>query len=84
MHDEADQTLAALDLSNGFAFQSQLAQSAQTFLNVYVDRHPDFPVRETFARVSRVPADNDLRKSFFGKNMLHNNEHALIMYLVCV
>ena len=81
MHDEADQTLAALDLSNRFAFQSQLAQSAQTFLNVYVDRHPDFPMRETFARVSRVPADNDLRKSFFGKNMLHNNEHALIMYL---
>ena len=39
------------------------------------------PARETFARVSRVAADTDLRKCFFGKNMLHAHEHALIMYL---
>ena len=79
IHAEADQTLAALDLSNGFAHQDQLAASAQSWLDVYVDRSS--PVRETFARVARVAADNDLRKSFFGKNMLHAHEHALIMYL---
>ncbi len=58
MHDEADQTLAALDLTNGFAHAEQLATSAQTFLDVYVDDDPAFPARETFARVSRVPGDN--------------------------
>ena len=39
------------------------------------------PARETFARIARVAAEDDLRKSFFGKNMLHTHEHALIMYL---
>ena len=78
-HDEADQLLAALDLTDGFASTERLARSAQTFLDVYVDH--DSPVHETFARVSRNEADNDLRKSFFGKNMLHNMEHALVMYL---
>lgn len=81
IHDEADQLLAALDLAGGFAQATQLARSAQTFLDVYVDRDPAYPVRETFTRVSRDPASSDLRKSFAGKNMLHNNEHALVMYL---
>jgi hypothetical protein len=81
IHDEADQLLAALDLADGFTGVDRLARSAQTFLDVYVDRDPAYPVRETFARVSRVPEDNDLRKSFRGKNMLHNMEHALILYL---
>jgi len=81
MHDEADQTLAALDLSNGFAHKEQLARSAQTFLDVYVDHDPAYPVRETFARIERTGTMTDLRKSFFGKNMLHNHEHALTMYL---
>jgi hypothetical protein len=81
IHDEADQLLAALDLTDGFSNTTRLARSAQTFLDVYVDRDPAYPVRETFSRVSRNPADNDPRKSFFGKNMLHNNEHALILYL---
>ena len=84
IHDEADQLLAAMDLHDGFAHQgdqAQLARSAQTFLDVFVDRDPFYPARETFARISRNPDDTDLRKSFFGKNMLHNNEHALIMYL---
>ena len=71
--------MAALDLTNGFAHQAQLASSAQSFLDVFVDDKS--PARETFARISRVTADTDLRKSFFGKNMLHAHEHALIMYL---
>ena len=84
IHDEADQLLAAMDLHDGFANQDQqdqLARSAQSFLDVFVDRDPLYPARETFARIARNPDDTDLRKSFFGKNMLHNNEHALIMYL---
>lgn len=81
IHDEADQTLAALDLAEGFTRTERLARSAQTFLDVYVDRDPAYPARETFARVERTGLENDLRKSFFGKNMLHNHEHALIMYL---
>lgn len=81
MHDEADQTLAALDLTDNLAYKDRLSLSAQTFLDVYVDHDPAFPARETFARVSRVLEDNDLRKSFRGKNMLHNFEHTLIMYL---
>ena len=48
---------------------------------MFVDRDPFYPARETFARIARNPDDTDLRKSFFGKNMLHNHEHALIMYL---
>ena len=79
IHAEADQTLAALDLSDGFARQEQLADSAQSWLNVFVDR--ESPARETVARVARVATDNDPRKSFRGKNMLHAHEHALIMYL---
>jgi len=79
VHAEADQTLAALDLTNGFAHQAQLARSAQSYLDVFVD--DESAARETFGRVSRVAADTDLRKSFFGKNMLHAHEHALIMYL---
>jgi hypothetical protein len=84
IHDEADQLLAAMDLHDGFdnqARQNQLARSAQSFLDVFVDRDPFRPAHETFARIARNPEDTDLRKSFFGKNMLHNNEHALIMYL---
>jgi hypothetical protein len=81
IHDEADQTLAALDLAQGFTRKEQLARSAQTFLDVYVDHDPAYPARETFARVERTGLETDLRKSFFGKNMLHNHEHALIMYL---
>jgi mannose/cellobiose epimerase-like protein (N-acyl-D-glucosamine 2-epimerase family) len=79
IHAEADQTLAALDLSNGFAHRDQLARSAQSWLDVFVDR--ESPVRETFARIARVETNNDLRKSFLGKNMLHAHEHALVMYL---
>ncbi len=81
IHDEADQTLAAIDLAQGFPHTDRLARSAQSFLDVYVDRDPAYPARETFARVERTGLESDLRKSFFGKNMLHNHEHALIMYL---
>jgi N-acylglucosamine 2-epimerase len=81
MHDEADQTLAALDLGNDFAYADQLARAAQTWLDVYVDRDPAYPAREVFFRVARNPADTNLGKSGFGKNMLHAHEHALIMYL---
>jgi hypothetical protein len=81
IHDEADQTLAAIDLAQGFERKGQLALSAQSFLDVYVDDDPAYPARETFARVERTGLETDLRKSFFGKSMLHNHEHALIMYL---
>jgi N-acylglucosamine 2-epimerase len=83
IHDEADQTLASLDINEGFtqARVNQLARSGQTWLDVYVDRDPAYPVRETFFRVARNGTDTDLRKSGFGKNMLHAHEHALIMYL---
>ncbi len=81
IHDEADQTLAALNLRDGFTHKDQLATSAQSFLDVYVDHDPAYPTRETFSRVERTGTMTDLRKSHFGKNMLHNNEHALIMYL---
>ena len=78
-HAEADQTLAALDLTNGFAQSGQLARSSRSFLDVFVDTKS--PARETFTRVTRVAADSTLRKSAFGKNMYHVHEHALIMYL---
>ncbi len=84
IHDEADQLLAAMDLHDGFTNQGQLKQletSAQSFLDVFVDRDQAHPAHETFTRIARNPNATDLRKSFFGKNMLHNNEHALIMYL---
>ena len=85
IHDEADQLLAAMNLHDGFDNQErldQLARSAQSFLDVFVDRDLFHPAaRETFTRIARNADDTDLRKSFFGKNMLHNNEHALIMYL---
>ena len=81
IHDEGDQLLATLDLYDGFTHADQLARSAQTFLDVYVDRDPAYPARETFGRVERTGTMTDLRKSFYGKNMLHNFEHALIMYL---
>jgi hypothetical protein len=81
IHDEAEQLLATLDLYEGFTHTIQLARSAQTFLDVYVDRDPAYPAGETFARVARPGVASDLRKSHEGKNMLHNFEHALIMYL---
>lgn len=79
VHDEADQTLAALDLDNGFAHAEQLAGSAQTWLDIYVDR--ESPARETYTRVFSDGREPDRTKSFFGKNMLHNPEHALFMFL---
>ena len=81
IHDEADQLLATLDLGNGFPNRDQLARSAQTFLDVYVDRDPAYPARETFTRIDRTGENTNLRKSAPGKNMLHNDEHALVMYL---
>ena len=82
MHDEADQTLASLDINEGFtqARVDQLARSAQTWLDVYVDHDPAYP-GEVFTRVARNGTDTDLRKSTFGKNMLHAYEHSIIMYL---
>ena len=80
MHDEADQLLATLDLDGGFTNTSQLARSAQSFLDIYVDRED--PARETFSRVIRTGnTTEELRKSHLGKSMLHNFEHALVMYL---
>jgi mannose/cellobiose epimerase-like protein (N-acyl-D-glucosamine 2-epimerase family) len=80
MHNEADQTLAALDLNEGFTHIDQLARSAQTWLDVYVDHDPAYP-GEVFARIERTGTMTSLAKATFGKNMLHAHEHALIMYL---
>lgn len=79
IHNEADQTLAALNLGNGFAHQDWLAGSAQGWLDVFVDRTR--PARETFLRPARDPAVEVLRKTGFGKNLYHVSEHALIMFL---
>ena len=79
MHDEADQTLAALDLGNGFAHQDWLAASAASWTSVFVDRTRS--ARETFFRPARNPALAEMRKTGFGKNMYHVSEHALIMFL---
>jgi mannose/cellobiose epimerase-like protein (N-acyl-D-glucosamine 2-epimerase family) len=81
VHDEADQLLAAMDLADGYANADRLARSTQTFLDIYVDRDPAYPVRETFSRVAREGLEGDDRKSFFGKNMYHNFEHAMVLYL---
>ncbi len=81
VHAEADQTLAALDLGNAFAYRDQLARSAQSS-STCTSTSPSSPARETFAsaRARRAEATTH-RKSFFGKNMLHAHEHALIMFL---
>lgn len=79
IHDEADQTLAALDLGNGFAHQDWLATSAASWTDVFVDR--DRAARETFFRPARSPALAEMRKTGFGKNMYHVSEHALVMFL---
>ncbi|WP_243056550.1 AGE family epimerase/isomerase [Nocardioides sp. SR21] len=80
VHDEGDQLLSALDLAGtGFPYAGRLERSTSFFLTSYVDR--ESPARETFTRISRNPADTELRKSAFGKNMLHNMEHALVLYL---
>ncbi|HYH73746.1 MAG TPA: hypothetical protein VD764_11045, partial [Nocardioides sp.] len=79
IHDEADQTLAALDLGNGFAHQDWLAASAASWTRVFVDRGS--AARETFFRPARNPALDERRKTGFGKNMYHVSEHALIMFL---
>lgn len=79
IHDEADQTLAALDLGNGFAHQDWLAASAASWTSVFVDRTR--AARETYFRPARDPAREVLRKTGFGKNMYHVSEHALIMFL---
>ena len=55
-------------------------RSAQSFLDVFVD--DESPARETFAGIARVGDRRPTSASrFFGKNMLHAHEHALIMYL---
>ncbi|MGF9753872.1 AGE family epimerase/isomerase [Microvirga sp. 0TCS3.31] len=79
IHDEADQTLAALDLGNGFAHQDWLAASAASWTKVFVDRGS--AVRETFFRPARNSGLAEMRKTGFGKNMYHVSEHALIMFL---
>jgi hypothetical protein len=84
MHDEADQLLAAVNLTDGFtgaeglARLDRLARSTRFFLDKYVDH--ESPVHETFTRVFR-DAEPNSQKSAFGKNMLHNMEHALVLYL---
>jgi hypothetical protein len=88
IHDEADQLLAAVGLTDGFTGTQgrdrldRLARSTQFFLDEYVDHKS--PVHETFSRVFRIPPANEdegQSKSAFGKNMLHNMEHALVLYL---
>ena len=79
IHDEADQLLAAIDLTDGVTSTERLVRSTQFFLDKYVDHIS--PAHETWSRIARNPADTSLTKSATGKNMLHNMEHALILYL---
>ncbi|HEX6151049.1 AGE family epimerase/isomerase [Nocardioides sp.] len=81
VHDEADQTLAALDLHEDFARSEWLARSAQGWFDAFVD--PTFP-HETWQRPFRdgtFPQPGGDEKSARGKNMYHAFEHALVMYL---
>jgi len=81
VHDEADQTLAALDLREDFARSDWLARSAQSWLDDFVD--PEFP-HEVWTRPLRdgtFPGPGAAEKSARGKNMYHVFEHTLVMYL---
>jgi len=80
VHNEADQTLAALDLREDFARSEWLARSAQGWLDTFVD--PVFP-HETWTRPLRDGTfpGGAAAKSARGKNMYHVFEHALVMYL---
>ena len=81
VHNEADQTLAALDLREDFARSEWLARSAQGWLDTFVD--PVFP-HETWTRPLRdgtFPGEGAAAKSARGKNMYHVFEHVLVMYL---
>ena len=80
VHDEADQTLAALDLREDFARSEWLARSAQGWLDAFVD--PEFP-HETWQRPLARPPDPGRRRRSprAGKNMYHVFEHTLVMYL---
>jgi mannose/cellobiose epimerase-like protein (N-acyl-D-glucosamine 2-epimerase family) len=81
VHDEADQTLAALDLREDFARSEWLARSAQGWFDSFVD--PAYP-HETWQRPFRdgtFPQPGGDEKSGRGKNMYHAFEHVLVMYL---
>ncbi|WP_432477403.1 AGE family epimerase/isomerase [Nocardioides sp. GXQ0305] len=78
MHNEADQTLAALDLREDFARSDWLETSAQGWFDAFVD--PAYPY-EVWQRPTRDPALANLEKSGRGKNMYHAFEHTLVMYL---
>jgi mannose/cellobiose epimerase-like protein (N-acyl-D-glucosamine 2-epimerase family) len=81
VHAEADQTLASLDLREGFARSDWLAQSAGGWFDDFVD--PAFP-HETWQRPLRdgtFPQPGGDEKSGRGKNMYHVFEHALVMFL---
>ncbi len=67
-------------LGDGFDHADRLASSRRSWLDAYVDRDPSYP-GETFARVGRDGSLIDDRKSFYGKNMLHAHEHALVICL---
>ena len=81
VHDEADQTLAAVNLHEDFVHAAWLARSAQSWLDTFVD--PLFP-HETWSRPMRdgsFPSEGAAEKTARGKNMYHVFEHALVMYL---
>ncbi len=81
VHDEADQTLAAVNLREDFVHSAWLARSAQSWLETFVD--PVFP-HETWSRPLRdgsFPTEGADEKAARGKNMYHVFEHALVMYL---
>ena len=81
VHDEADQTLAAVDLREDFARSEWLARSARGWFESFVD--PALP-HETWQRPFRdgtFPQPGGDEKSGRGKNMYHAFEHVLVMYL---
>ena len=71
IHDEADQLLAALDLTDGFAHADQLARSsAEVPRRVRRPRRRSSPCERPSPGCCAPAEISDDRKSFFGKNML--------------
>lgn len=77
-HIEGDQLSATLNLIDG-RYTDRLARSAQTFLDLFVDRAD--PAREGPQLVARDGTWTNPTKAGPNKNAYHSVEHALMLYL---